>query len=67
MLSAVATLPRQCGQHQHDRLPAPLGPFQVLKDVPLYVVTEEKIGLLGTREEAIRLAEAVVAELQIAT
>jgi hypothetical protein len=40
---------------------------QVLKDVPLYVVTEEKIGLLGTREEAIRLAEDVVAELQIAT
>lgn len=40
---------------------------KVLKDIPLYVVTEEKIGLLGTREQAIRIAQDVVMERTIAT
>ena len=35
---------------------------KVLKDVPLYVVTEEKIGLLGTREQAICIAVELRAE-----
>jgi hypothetical protein len=39
----------------------------VLKDIPLYVVTEEKIGLLGTREQAIRIAEELRADTTIAT
>lgn len=41
--------------------------LQVLKDIPLYVVTEEKVGLLGTREQAIRMAEEVLADATIAT
>ena len=45
----------------------PCPPLQVLKDIPLYVVTEEKIGLLGTREQAIRIAEELRAETAIAT
>ncbi len=28
---------------------------KVLKDIPLYVITNDKIGLLGTREQAIQL------------
>jgi len=40
---------------------------QVLKDIPLYVITEEKIGLLGTREQAIRLAQDAAMERTIAT
>jgi glucokinase len=40
---------------------------KVLKDIPLYVVTEEKIGLLGTREQAIRIAEELRADVTIAT
>lgn len=47
-------------------LPSPPA-WQVLKDIPLYVVTEEKIGLLGTREQAIRIAQDVVLEKTIAT
>lgn len=40
---------------------------KVLKDIPLYVVTEEKIGLLGTREQAIRIAEELRADSTIAS
>lgn len=36
---------------------------QVLKDIPLYVVTEEKCGLLGTREQAIHLAAEELGQL----
>lgn len=31
--------------------------WQVLRRVPLYVVTEERIGLLGAREQAAKLVE----------
>ena len=47
--------------------PVPSALFQVLKDIPLYVVTEEKLGLLGTREQAIRIAEALRADKIIAS
>ena len=40
---------------------------QVLKDIPLYVVTEEKLGLLGTREQAIRIAQEIAMERTIAS
>ena len=40
---------------------------QVLKHTPLYVVTEEKVGLLGTREQAIRIAEELRADVTIAS
>lgn len=42
-------------------------PMQVLKDIPLYVVTNDKVGLLGTRECAIRIVEQMREELTIAT
>lgn len=41
--------------------------MQVLKDIPLYVVTNDKVGLLGTRECAIRIVEQMREELTIAT
>lgn len=40
---------------------------KVLKDIPLFVVTEEKIGLLGTREQAIRIAQGLAMDRTIAT
>ncbi|PSC71239.1 glucokinase [Micractinium conductrix] len=40
---------------------------KVLKDIPLYVVTEEKLGLLGTREQAIRIAQEIAMERTIAS
>lgn len=40
---------------------------KVLKHVPLYVVTEEKLGLLGTREEAIRVLQDLQSDTGIAT
>lgn len=40
---------------------------QVLKHIPLYVVTNDKVGLLGTRECAIRIVEQMREELTIAT
>lgn len=40
---------------------------KVLKDIPLYVVTNDKVGLLGTRECAIRIVEQMREELTIAT
>ena len=50
------------------RLPRPpAAPPQVLKDIPLYVVTNDKVGLLGTRECAIRIVERMREDLTIAT
>ncbi|KAI7839959.1 hypothetical protein COHA_006352, partial [Chlorella ohadii] len=40
---------------------------KVLKHIPLYVVTNDKVGLLGTRECAIRIVEQMREELTIAT
>lgn len=40
--------------------PAPTPPAAL--QVPLYVVTNDKIGLLGARAQAIRLARAVQQE-----
>ena len=66
----LAHMPR-AHTHTHMRIPRSLRPRppapQVLKDIPLYVVTEEKIGLLGTREQAIRIAEELRADTNIAT
>lgn len=55
----VCPLPLSCLPHPPAK--------QVLKHTPLYVVTEEKVGLLGTREQAIRLAEELRADVTIAT
>lgn len=35
---------------------------KVLREIPLYVVTNDKIGLLGARAQAIRLAKQVAQE-----
>lgn len=59
-LTLLRKVPVTCTGGQTEHIP-------VLKDIPLYVVTEEKIGLLGTREQAIRIAEEMRAELTIAT
>ena len=54
-------------RHQPCSCPPHLPPMQVLKDIPLYVVTNDKVGLLGTRECAIRIVEQMREELTIAT
>ena len=62
----LPTVPPYSPAHTHSPPCVALLP-QVLKDIPLYVVTEEKIGLLGTREQAIRIAEELRADTTIAT
>lgn len=40
---------------------------KVLKDIPLYVVMEEKVGLIGTREAAIRALQIIKDDVYIST
>ena len=40
---------------------------RVLKDVPLYVVLEERVGLIGSREQAIQLVQMTKDDVFIAT
>lgn len=40
---------------------------KVLRDIPLYVVLEERVGLLGTREQAIQLVQMAKDDVYIAT
>jgi glucokinase len=40
---------------------------KVLKDIPLYVVLEERVGLIGSREQAIQLVQMARDDVYIST